>query len=113
MKPFTPEGLGAATSDLTKQCLDLAARAELPVRDLATLCATAPATLYRWQKEAKEGRLADPQGKMSATAFMNLLIFRVAISKELENESLPSDGKKGARKWIRQLAPGSFNSDAS
>lgn len=109
MQPFTSEKMAAAGSAIIGQCLDLADQIKLPLQDLATLCSTSPATLYRWRKKRDAGTLADPECKMTALAFMNLLIFRQAAQKALSQQALPSDGKKGAQQWVRQLAPDAFD----
>lgn len=113
MQPLTPQQLGAQTSALIAECLDLAEQAQLTVRDLAVLCGASPATLYRWRKEINEGRLADPEGAAPAITFMNLLIFRQQVKAALADGTVPRDGKKGAKAWVRQLAPDAFDTDAS
>lgn len=112
MNPFSAEKMGQVTSSIFAECLTLADEIGLTTRDLATLCASTPATLYRWKKLLDAGNTADPEGKMPTAAFLNLLIFRKEARAAKEAGLLPKDGKRGARQWARDLAPELFDSSA-
>lgn len=105
MRPRTRKEMDRTLRGLVRDCLALAAEAELRQVNLAALLGVSRLTVGKWQKHIDAGgswETLGVTGGTSATTFMNLLLAKRTLEVALAANELPLQTDGMARRWVRE-----------